>query len=76
MVRTTIVEHQELTEFGYMPSNRQIITESCKCSFLEQELAKLKAENEKYKWALEKITDLHAEDGSIMQRYAYDALDK
>lgn len=45
-------------------------------SYSSQQLAKLKAENEKYKWALEKITDLHAEDGSIMQRYAYDALDK
>ena len=41
---------------------------------LEQELAKLKEENEKYKLALEKITDLHNEDGSIMQRYAYEAL--
>lgn len=49
MSETIMIEHQELTEFGYATKSREVITRSCKCSFLEQELAKLKEENEKLK---------------------------
>ena len=40
------------------------------------EFNKLQEENARLREALEKITDLYVEDGSIMQRYAYEALEK
>lgn len=42
---------------------------------LMDDFNKLKEENARLRRALEKITELHNEDGSIMQRYAYEALE-
>ena len=59
MSETIMIEHQELTEFGYATKSREVITRSCKCSFLEQELAKLKEENEKLKQKYDRLDELH-----------------
>lgn len=46
MTKTIIKEQQELTEFGYMARAREVVTESCKCSYLQQELQKTREQLE------------------------------